>query len=76
MNNSGFGTINWKDFFKGLLYAVSSAVIAFILPIVQSGTFAIDWKQLGGIALSVMIAYIGNKFFQNENGDVAKTTAK
>ena len=73
MNNSAFGTINWKDFFKGLLYAVSSAVIAFILPIIQAGSFVINWKQLGGVAISVMIAYIGNKFFQNTNGDVAKS---
>ena len=71
MNNSIFGTLNLKDFLKGLVVAVLTAVIGIISTSLQAGSLTFDWKQIGTIALSAGLAYIGKNLFSNSQGTFA-----
>lgn len=68
--NSKFGTLNWKDFGKGLLVAVISAVLGVVTTSLQVGSLTFDWKAIGTIALSAGLAYITKNLFQNSAGQI------
>ena len=73
MNNSGFLNLNWKDFGKGLLLAVLTAVLGAIYTTLQAGSFSFDWKQIGTLAATSFMAYIMKNLFTNSNGEVMKS---
>ena len=74
MEQSQFGKINLLDIGKGLLYSVASAVIAYLINVVQaflssSGQILeIHWNILGLVALSTALGYLKVKFFTNSDG--------
>jgi hypothetical protein len=73
--NSTFLNLNNKDFIKGLIVAVLSAVITIIYNTVQSGSLTFDWKAIGLTALSSAMAYIMKNLFTNSTGSFLKKDA-
>jgi hypothetical protein len=71
MKNSSFLQLNMKDFIKGLLVAVISAVLTIVYTSVQAGNLNFDWKAIGTTALTTAIAYLVKNLFQNTNGEIA-----
>lgn len=74
--NSTFLTLNTKDFIKGLLVAVLSAVVTILYNTIQSGSLAFDWKQIGVVALTSALAYIMKNLFSNSTGGFLKKEPK
>jgi hypothetical protein len=69
---SPFLSLNSKDFFKGLLVAVLSAVVTLLYTCIQSGDFIVDWKAIGMAALSAALAYITKNLLTNSNDELLK----
>ena len=70
---SGFLKLNARDFAKGLLLAVITAVITGLYELLQSGTFAFDWLTLKPIviaAVSAALAYLLKNLFTNTEGQI------
>jgi hypothetical protein len=70
--NSTFLTLGTKDFIKGLLVAVLSAVVTIVYNTIQTGSLAFDWKAIGMTALTSAIAYIMKNLFTNSTGSFLK----
>lgn len=73
MKRSRFLTINWRDFLKGLLLSVISAVITLIYNAIQSGVTldAAFFKQVGIVAVTTLLAYLAKNLFENSEGNLA-----
>lgn len=69
---STFLTLDTKDFLKGLVLAVLTAVITIVYTSIEAGNLAFDWKAIGMTALSSALAYIMKNLFTNSNGDLLK----
>ena len=70
--NSGFLNLNAKDFLKGLVVAVLSALIAGVLQLLQAGPFTFDWATFQPIVLTAVyaaLAYLSKNLFTNSAGD-------
>lgn len=74
--NSPFLTLNLKDFLKGLLVAVLTAVVTIIYNTVQASSLAFDWKAIGTVALASAIGYIVKNLFTNSNNEFFKKEIK
>lgn len=74
--NSTFLTLNTKDFIKGLLVAVLSAVVTIVYNTIQTGSLEFDWKAIGVTALTSAIAYIMKNLFTNSTGTLLKKESK
>jgi len=74
--NSTFLTLNLKDFIKGLLVAVLSAVVTIIYNTVQASSLAFDWKAIGMVALASATGYIVKNLFTNSNNEFFKKEIK
>lgn len=56
--------LNWRDITRGLLIAVLTAVVTAVYEAIsQGGLETIEWKEIGGIALSAGLAYLIKNFF-------------
>ena len=73
MKTAPLFSINLKDLGKGLLIAVLSAVLGAIYTTLQAGSLSFDWKQIGTLALSSLVAYLMKNFFTNSNNELAKS---
>jgi len=69
---SAFLALNWRDFFKGLVLAVLTAVIAWAYEAVQSGTLFSPGalKTVGMVAIGALLAYLIKNFFTNTAGEI------
>lgn len=67
---SDIGKLNWKDFGKGLVVTVLSAVITYLYQVVQSGSFVVDWQVIGQVALSSGLGYILKNLLSDTEGKV------
>jgi len=56
-------SLKLNDFWKGLIMAVGTPVIAIMLLALQAGSFDFDWKTIGTVAASALLTYIGKNFF-------------
>jgi hypothetical protein len=74
--NSTFLNLNTKDFIKGLLVAVLSAVITILYNTIQTGSLDFDWKSIGVVALTSALAYIMKNLFTNSTGSLLKKESK
>ncbi len=59
-------TLKIRDFLKGLVVAVLAAIVSVVSTSIQTGTFNINWKQLGIVAGSAALAYITKNFFTDD----------
>jgi hypothetical protein len=56
-------SVNWADAGKGLVVAVITAVLTALLPILESGTFDINWKQILIVGATAGVGYLLKNFF-------------
>ena len=61
-------SVGIKDFARGLVVAVFSGVLVYVYGIVQSGTLAIDWRQVALVAVSSCLGYIVKNYLSDESG--------
>lgn len=75
--DSTFFKLNLKDFGKGLLVAVLSAVITYLYQAVQNGSLAtIDPSVLLQVAVGALLAYLLKNLVTNSDGKVLAGEAK
>lgn len=65
MKQSGFLSLGWRDFLRGLLMAVLTPVLTFILNSIEHGEFTLNWhlvylSAVGG-ALAYLVKNLGTK---------------
>lgn len=72
MKNSSFFSLNARDWFKGLVVAIITAIITVVYNTIQAGTLLFDWKSIGFAALSAALAYILKNFLTNSNDQILK----
>ena len=72
MKRSNFLSLNLRDFFKGLVLAVITAVITFAYTALQEGTLfeVAALKKVGMVALAALLAYLIKNIFQNTQGEM------
>jgi hypothetical protein len=70
--SSKFLSLNALDFVKGLITAVFGAIAGIIIPIVQSGSFAIDWMLVLKVAITAILGYLSKNLFTNSDGQFLK----
>ncbi|AMR33953.1 hypothetical protein A0256_22140 [Mucilaginibacter sp. PAMC 26640] len=63
MKSSPIFSINLKDLTKGLIVAIGSAVITALQTTLQAGSFTVDWKSIGTVALAAGLSYLLKNFF-------------
>ena len=65
-------TLNVRDFLKGLLVAVLTAVITFAYEAIQTGELfsMAALKKMGLVALGAMLAYLLKNLFTNSQDEV------
>ena len=68
--NSQLFKLNVRDFAKGLLIAVLTAVFASAAQLLQVSGLNLDWWQLLSIAVSAGMAYVSKNFLSDESGRV------
>lgn len=69
---SKFLALNGRDFVKGLILAVLTAVITFAYDALQSGTlFEVGvLKKVGMMALAALLAYLLKNLLTNTKGEI------
>jgi hypothetical protein len=72
MKNSSFFSLNARDWFKGLVVAIITAVITLVYNTIQLGALSFDWKAIGFAAISAALAYILKNFITNSNDEILK----
>lgn len=63
--NSSLFTLNSKDWIKGLVVAVITAVITVVYNTIQTGVLVFDWKAISIAAASAALAYITKNLLTN-----------
>lgn len=71
MKSSKFLSLNWKDFFKGLLVAIFTAIITYLYEAIQAENFfTVDTlKKSGMVALAALLGYLVKNLFTNSNSE-------
>ena len=71
---SKFLSLNIKDFFKGLIVAILSAVITFAYETLQTGDLFTpeSLKKMGLVALATLFSYLLKNLFSNNNDELFK----
>jgi hypothetical protein len=71
MKGSKFFSLDWKDFFKGLVVAVFSAFITFLYEAIQAGEFwNLETLKKGGlVAVAALLAYLLKNLLTNSTGE-------
>jgi len=59
-------TLNWRDFFKGLILAVIVPVLVTIQTSLAAGNVVFDWKAIGISSVAALIGYLIKNFFTND----------
>lgn len=69
---SKFFALNWRDFLKGLIVAVLTAVFAVVAGLIQTGElFSKESLPVIGVAaLTALLAYLSKNLFTNSSGEI------
>lgn len=57
-------TLSLRDFIKGLIVAVISAIVPLIQETIKQGELSFNWKAIGVTALGAFVAYIAKNFLE------------
>ena len=58
MISSEFLKLNNRDWLKGLVMVVISAVLTIALEVLQNGSLSFDWNKIAVVGLTAGVAYI------------------
>lgn len=72
MKQSKLGLLNLKDLLKGLILAVITAVLTASLQMLTNVPPAIDFKQIGVVAIISAMGYILKQLSTNNEGELMK----
>jgi len=70
---SNFLTLNTKDYIKGLVVTVLTAVVTLIYKSIEAESIVFDWKAIGTAALSAGLAYILKNLLTNSSDQILKS---
>ncbi len=71
--NSKKWSLNLNDFWKGLIVAILSAVIATLQQMIQTnGLSGVNITAILTVAIVAMLAYLGKNLATNESGKILK----
>ena len=73
--NTQIGDLSLKDWLKGLVMAVITAVLSLVYQLLTSSQ-AIDYKQIGVVALTAALAYILKQLGTDEQGNILGVGSK
>lgn len=73
---SQFLSLDSKDFLKGLVLSVLSAVVTVLYTSIESGNLTFDFKAIGMVALSTALGYIVKNLLTNSKDQLLKTEPK
>jgi len=65
--NSSLFTLNSKDWTKGLVIAILTAIITVVYNTIQTGALVLDWKAISIAAISAALAYITKNLLTNSD---------
>jgi hypothetical protein len=65
--NSSLFTLNSKDWGKGLVIAILTAIITVVYDTIQTGALVLDWKAISIAGISAALAYITKNLLTNSN---------
>jgi len=65
--NSSLFTLNSKDWIKGLVIAILTAIITVVYNTIQTGALVLDWKAISIAAISAALAYITKNLLTNSD---------
>jgi hypothetical protein len=67
-----FLSLNLRDFFKGLVLAIITAVITWAYEAIQAGTLfdPASLKAVGMVALAAILAYLIKNLITNSKGEI------
>jgi hypothetical protein len=68
--NSSLFTLNSKDWVKGLVVAVLTAIITVVYNTIQTGALLLDWKAISIAAISAALAYITKNLLTNSEDQI------
>lgn len=57
-------TLSLRDFVKGLIVAVISAVVPLVQETINQGELSFNWKAIGVTALGAFFAYLAKNLFE------------
>jgi hypothetical protein len=69
-------SINLKDFGRGAIVVIFTAVLGFLYQLIQDKGLHIttaDMQELLKVAITVFIAYLGKNFFSNSDGQFGRS---
>lgn len=69
-------SLNTKDFIKGLLVSVLTAILVVVQSTLDAGALTFDWKDIGMAAVGAAIAYLSKNFFTDQVRSAHKTIEK
>lgn len=58
MKQSGFLSLGWRDFLRGLLMAILTPVLTFILNSIEHGELTLNWHLVYLSAVGGAVAYL------------------
>lgn len=61
-------SVGVRDFGKGLVVAVISAVVTFVYGVVNSGTLSIDMHQVLVVAVASALGYVCKNYLSDDSG--------
>lgn len=78
MAKSKFLTLNARDFFRGLLVAIGTAIGTGVANILNTGALpdSSDMQTIGTAGAAAGVAYLTKNLFTNSDDKVAKAEAK
>lgn len=69
-------TINWKDFGRGLIIAVGTAIFPIIMQSLNQNELVFNWKLIATTGLGAFITYMTKSFFTDDTKSAYKTLSK
>jgi hypothetical protein len=73
---STFLSLNWADFFKGLVVAVLTPIFPIVQQSITNGVLTFDWHVIEVAAAGGFVAYLVKNFFTDTNKAAVKTLEK
>lgn len=68
MKSSEFLKLNNRDWLKGLVMVVISAVLTIALEVLQTGSLSFDWNKIAVVGLTAGVAYILKNLGTDKDG--------
>ena len=69
---SPFLTLNTRDYVRGLIVSVLSAVVTIMYQTIQSGSFVFDIKSIAKVGIAAALGYILKNLVTNSQDEFLK----